>query len=164
MDIIWSYCLVAIITLVLVIIRLINNKILKNFMEEYPSGKKYVIFKKDFFFTVAKIATICTIIINVMTVYGHSRLNVSSIVMTILLITMCLLSGMSFVALNEDKHFNISGYELEESNIKDIKIKEGKRKVTCTILFNEEMNGYQGMEFYLFGKNRQLFIEQIEQI
>ena len=105
MDIIWSYCLVAIITLVLVIIRLINNKILKKFMEEYPSGKKYVIFKKDFFFTVAKIATVCTIIINVMTVYGHSRLNVSSIVMTILLITMCLLSGMSFVALNEDKHF-----------------------------------------------------------
>ena len=148
MDIIWSYCLVGVITLVLIIIRLINNNLLKKFMEEYPKGKKYVVFKKDFFFTVARIAVICTLVINAMTLYGHNRLNVPSIIMAILLIIMCLLSGISFIAIHEKKHFNIAGYNIEDENIKDIRIKEGKKKLTCTILFNEEMNGYQGMEFY----------------
>lgn len=162
MDIIWSYCLVGIITIVLLIIRTINSKILKDFMKQYPTGKKYMVFKKDFFYTVARIALICTIIINGMTLYGHSRFNIPSIIMTILLIIMCILSGISFIAIDENKHFNIAGYNIEEENIKDIKIKEGKNKLTCMILFNEEMNGYQGMEFYLFGKNRQAFVADIE--
>lgn len=162
MDIIWSYCLVGVITLVLLIIRTINSRLLKNFMEQYPTGKKYMVFKKDFFYTVARIAVVCTIIINGMTLYGHGRLNIPSIIMTILLIIMCILSGISFIAINEKKHFNIAGYNIEEDNIKDIKIKEGKKRLTCTILFNEEMNGYQGMEFYLFGKNRHEFVADME--
>ncbi|MEG0952712.1 MAG: hypothetical protein RSE96_12380, partial [Niameybacter sp.] len=114
MDIVWSYCLIAIITLVLVIIRLINNKLLKQFMEKHPEGTKYVVFKKDFFYTVAKLAVLITLIINGMTLYGHSRLNVPSIVMTLFVVMMCLLSGISFVIVDGKKHFDISGYELSE--------------------------------------------------
>lgn len=133
-------------------------------MEKHPEGTKYVVFKKDFFYTVAKLAVLITLIINGMTLYGHSRLNVPSIVMTLFVVMMCLLSGISFVIVDGKKHFDISGYELSEENVKDIKIKEHKMRLSCTILFNEEINGYQGMEFYLFGKDKQKFIDQIEQM
>lgn len=162
MDIVWSYCLIGIITLVLLIIRIINSKLLERFMQTYPTCKKYIIFKKDFFYTIARLATVCTIIINSMTLYGHSRLNGSSIIMTLFLVIMCMLSGISFIAIDEEKHFNIGGYTIEEDHIKDIKIKEGKKRLTCTILFKEEMNGYQGMEFYIIGKKMKEFITQIQ--
>ncbi|MFQ9695931.1 MAG: hypothetical protein ACLRY5_03785, partial [Zhenhengia sp.] len=69
MEIIWSYVLIAIITLVLITIRMLNNKIVNDFLKEHETAEKYVIFKKDFFFTVAKICVVCTILINGLTLY-----------------------------------------------------------------------------------------------
>lgn len=163
MEIIWSYVLIAIITLVLITIRMLNNKIVNDFLKEHETAEKYVIFKKDFFFTVAKICVVCTILINGLTLYGHQRMNTQSIVLTFLIIGMCLISCMSFVAVDENKAFNIAGYLVEEDAIKDIQIKEHKNRLTCKVLFKEEINGYQGMEFCIFGQKREAFINKVEQ-
>lgn len=163
MDIIWSYVLILVITLVLVAIRMINDKIIKDFMNSHQNAKKYLIFKKDFFWTVTKISIVCTVIINGLMLYGHHRVNAQSIIITLLVIFMCALSGINFAVVDERKAFNIAGYSLEEDFIKDIKIKDHKKRLTCTVLFKEEMNGYQGMEFYVFGSKKEEFIKQIEQ-
>lgn len=163
MEIIWSYVLIAVITLVLITIRLLNNKIVDGFMKEHEAAQKYVIFKKDFFFTVAKVCVVCTILINGLMLYGHQRINGQSILLTCLILAMCLISCISFVAIDENKAFNIAGYAVDEEAIKDIQIKEHKNRLSCTVLFKEEINGYQGMEFCVFGQKREAFIKQIEQ-
>lgn len=162
MDLIWSYVLILVIILVLIAIRLLNNKILDEFMVEHDTAKKYLVFKKDFFWTVTKISVVCTILINGLMFYGHQRINYQSIMLTLLIIMMCILSGISFVAVDEKKAFNIAGYNLEENQIKDIKIKKRKNRLDCTILFKEEMNGYQGMEFYVFDKEKEEFFNKIK--
>ena len=163
MDLIWSYALILVILLVLITIRVINNKIVNEFMREHDTAKKYLIFKKDFFWTVTKISAVCTILINGLMFYGHQRINNQSIILTLLILIMCVLSGISFVAVDEKKAFNIAGYNLEEDQIKDIKIKEHKNRLSCTVLFKEEMNGYQGMEFYVFGTQKESFAKLIKE-
>ena len=162
MEIIWSYVLIVVITLVLITIRVINNKLVSNFLEEYGTAEKYVIFKKDFFFTVAKICVIFTILINGLTLYGHQRINVQSIILTALIIGMCLISCISFVAVDDHKVLNIAGYLIKEEAIKEIKLKDYKNHLSCKILFEEEINGYQGMEFCLFGQKRQTFKNKVQ--
>lgn len=163
MDLIWSYVLILVILLVLITIRVINNKIVNEFMREHDTAKKYLIFKKDFFWTVTKISVVCTILINGLMLYGHQRINIQSIILTCLVIIMCVLSGISFVAVDEKRAFNIAGYNLDEDQIKDIKIKEHKNRLSYTVLFKEEMNGYQGMEFYVFGTQKEAFAKSIKE-
>jgi hypothetical protein len=40
MEIIWSYVLIAIITLVLITIRMLNNKIVNDFLKEHETSSK----------------------------------------------------------------------------------------------------------------------------
>lgn len=162
MEIVWSYVLIVLITLVLVTIRVINNKLVNNFLKEHETAEKYTIFKKDFFFTVAKICVVVTIIINGLTIYGHQRLNIQSILLTLLIIGMCLISCISFVAVDDQKIFHIAGYLINENAIETIKLKEYKSRLNCKILFKEEINGYQGMEFCLFGQKRQTFKNKVQ--
>ena len=162
MEIVWSYVLIILITLVLITIRIINNRLVNNFLEEHETAEKYRIFKKDFFFTVAKICVIVTILINGLTLYGHQRINLQSIILTLLIIGMCLISCISFVAVDEHKVLNIAGYLINQEAIEEIKFKEHKNHLSCKILFKEEINGYQGMEFCLFCQKRQTFKNKVQ--
>lgn len=110
MEIIWSYVLIAVITFVLITIRVLNNQIVNDFMKEHETAEKYVIFKKDFFYTVAKVCVVCTILINGLMLYGHQRINSQSIILTCLILAMCAISCISFVAIDKNKAFNIAGY------------------------------------------------------
>ena len=163
MDIKWTYGLIVAIYIVLLLIKGINVILIKRFKE----NKDLVIvkgFKKDFFTSIAQICIGVTIIINGMTIVGGRPLNINSMIITLLIVGMALLSGTVTILLEKECALNISAYEFEAKDIKQIEIKKKTRYTLFDIELEDDVNGYDNIKFYVMSQNREVFEKELNQL
>ncbi|MHC1750215.1 MAG: hypothetical protein AB9856_18255 [Cellulosilyticaceae bacterium] len=162
MDMKWTYLLAVIIYGVLFAIKMINKKISYDFTKglvKQPIAMKG--FKKDFYSSVAIICIVISIGINVATTLTGHGINIDSIIVTILVMGMAFISGMTHIFVNEEKEMCIAGYILKKGDIKSFKEK-GSRKLTQEIIFAEPIGGYDGIVIKVPANQKKQFIDCIQ--
>lgn len=164
MDMKWTYLLTIIIYGVLIAIKLINKKISYDFtrkLENPPIQMKG--FKKDFYSSVAVTCIVIAVGINLATILTGHGVNVDSIIVTLLVIGMACISGMTHIFIDNNEKICIAGYILKKGDIKSFKAK-GKNKLTQEITFTEPIGGYEGIVINILGNQKEQFVTCIEQL
>ena len=162
MDIKWSYYLVMLIYVLVIVLRLINQSKTSHFQKEHTHVLKFFTIKKDFFTTVTIICTIVTLLINTAALVGGKALNTNSIIITLLVIGFTIINSFSSILLDEsDKIAMFYGYTLEEGEIEALKSKEKANRTIYDITFTKEIDSYNYAKIIVFGKERQKLKEAL---
>ena len=143
MDMKWTYLLAVIIYGVLVLIKIINKKINHDFIKALEAPPiKFVGFKKDFYSSIAMICIVVSIGINLASVLTTHPINWDSIMVTILVIGMAFISGMTNIYVGNDNTVCIGGYIFKKGDIASIHLKN-KKGNSQEIIFKEDIGGFQ---------------------
>lgn len=165
MNIIWSYYLIAIIYILVITLKLINVTKALAFKKKNKDAIKIFSIKKDFFTTVSMICIIVTALINGMALWGGKDINVSSIIVTLLVVGFTIINSFSNILFSkENDQLFILGYTLVKEEIESLKIKE-KAKSTCyDMTFTKEIDSYNYAKIIVFGDKRQDLKAVIEKL
>lgn len=155
MDIKWSYYLIALIYILVMILKLINSTLTLRFKKQNESTIKLVAVKRDFFTTVSIICIFTTIFINAAALNGGKSINAPSILITLLVVGFTLMNSFIhiFVAQKEETIL-LLGYSLKKGEIETIKQKERKGFTSYDITFTKEIDSYNYAKLMVFGKER----------
>lgn len=162
MDLKWSYYLIVIIYFILIALEVLNKKKAQEFKKNHEKVQQYKAYKKDFFTTVAKICLVLSVIINGLCLYGGNALNWNSLIITVAIIGMALITSNIQILVSEEGEFNIGGLDLNATDIKDFETKKRKNRTKNSIVFQDTINGYEGIEFYLNEGQSDKFLENIK--
>nr|WP_302596006.1 hypothetical protein [uncultured Cellulosilyticum sp.] len=156
MDIKWSYYLIALIYVLVIVLRLINMGKATKFKEEHVSHLKFFTIKKDFFTTVTIICIVVTVAINGAALIGGKNLNMNSIIITLLVIGFTLINSFTSILLDEEGNKALFyGYTIEEGEIESLKAKEKSKKTIYDITFTKEVDSYNYAKLIVYGSNRE---------
>ena len=165
MNIKWSYYLIVGIYILLIALRGINALNETAYKKENSDCRKVFSIKKDFFTTVAVICVIVTFGINFAAVIGGKSINLSTIVVTVLVIGFTLLNSFTMIIFSEEnKNICFLGYTLVEGDIKEIKVKEKKQSNTIKLVFNRDIESYNYAKIIVFGENKDEIVNAFRQI
>lgn len=164
MDIRWSYYLIIALYCVLGILKWLNGRDLKTFKNTHQEIVCFKGVKKDFFATVAIICTVITVAINGAALMAGKPFILSSVFITLCIIGMALLTTRIQVLTTNEGRLWVDGTSLLSSDIKEVIIKEKKAKTQYQIVFENPINGYDGVAFALSGEQRQAFTTYIQTI
>ncbi len=155
MDIKWSYYLIALVYILVILLKCINNGIASQFKNEHQGVIRLVVLKRDFFTTVSVICAATAIFINTAALSGGKSINIPSILVTLLVIGFTLINSVIylFVAPNEEKIL-LTGYQLERGEIENVKVKERRGFSSYDITFTKEIDSYNYAKLTVFGKAR----------
>lgn len=162
MDLKWSYYLIVIIYFILIALEVLNKKKAQEFKKNHEKVQQYKAYKKDFFTTVAKICVVLSVIINGLCLYGGNTLNWNSLIITVAIIGMALITSNIQILVSEEGEFNIGGLDLNAADIKDFESKKRKNCTKNSIAFQDNINGYEGIEFYLSEGQSDKFLENMK--
>ncbi|MGL4344836.1 MAG: hypothetical protein ACRCTE_06550 [Cellulosilyticaceae bacterium] len=164
MEMNWVYLLIGVLYVVLGINKLLYGRLEKQVQQNAKDDfSKHIILKEDFFTTVAIVCVVGTLIINILCLIGGNRLNVSSIIVTILVIGLALLSALVPMWGNQEG-FELGDYTLTDEAIKEVKAKTIGQYVHYKVSFTEEQNGYDKIGFYCAQKHVPILQNKIKKI
>ena len=167
MDVKWSYCLIAGIYMLLIVLRVINHLNQAIYRKENADVQYVFSIKKDFFTVVTSICIAVTIGINGAALIGGQALNTSSMIISILVIGLMLLNSFTFILYSETtKTICFLGYILQKGDVECLKIKQGKKKNVLNLTFTKEIESYNYAKVLVFGNQKEsltrLLSEMIE--
>ncbi len=155
MDIKWSYYLIAIIYVLVLVLRLMNIISARRFKNQYKDCKSVFSIKKDFFTTVSTACIATTIAINGAAMIGRRPINKDSILITILVIGFTIINSCYTVLFAEEEGcVCYLGYQLKQGDIEELKIKEGRLKTTVSMTLTKEIDSYNYTKLMIFGNNK----------
>lgn len=161
MDIKWSYYIIAALYGIIILLKVLNANEQTQFKKTDSEALVYKIYKKDFFYTIAVVCTAITVLINGVSILAGKPLVIESIIITLLIVGMAYLTGNIEMLTTAQGTLLIDGTKIEMSNIKEVIIKEKKEKTQYHILFEQPINGYEGIEFALKGEKQKEFTQYI---
>lgn len=165
MDIRWSYCLIGIIYVLVLGLRAVNFIRRKQFEKEHTDSIQVFSIKKDFFTTVSIICTVVTLGINGAALIGGKPINLSSIIVTLLVIGFTVINSFTYILFSEQAgQVVFLGYTLRQGDIESLKIKERSKRITFNMTFSKDIDGYNYTKVMIFGKNRKAFKELIKKL
>ncbi|PHV71952.1 hypothetical protein CS063_00300 [Sporanaerobium hydrogeniformans] len=155
MDIKWSYYLIGLIYILVIVLKMINNSKSKTFKEQYPKAIKILILKRDFFTTVSLCCTVGTLFINGAALWGNKPFNTSSLLITFLVLGFTYFNSVSTLFIDEEAHKAfLIGYELCPEEIESHKVKVKKNMNFYEMNFTKEIDSYNYIKFISFGQNK----------
>ncbi len=155
MDIKWSYYLIVIIYVLVIILRLANSLSTQRYKKQHNDYKAVFSIKKDFFTTVSMACLVTTIAINIAALLGGRPINKDSIIITLLVMGFTLINSCYMVFFSETSTSVCwLGYELNSGEIEDLKIKEGRIKTTLSMTLTKEIDSYNYAKLVVFGLNK----------
>ncbi len=155
MDIKWSYYLIALIYVLVLVLRCINMQKAAQFKKERGTVLKFFTIKKDFFTTVAIICSIVAIGINGAALIGGKALNANSIIITLLVIGFTAVNSFTSILLDEEsKSVLFYGYTIEEGEVESLKVKEKSNRTIYDITFTKEIDSYNYAKLIVYGNER----------
>lgn len=165
MDIKWAYYLIIIIYAILVSLRGINYLNLRAYQAKHPDALKVFCFKKDFFTTVASICILVTIAINGAALLAGKPLNTSSMVITCLVVGFLPINNLTFIRFSENREeIFLLGYILKTGDIEKIALKKKRKKNILNIVFTREIESYNYMKLFLYGKHKNRLTSQLQSL
>ncbi len=161
MNIKWAYGLIAVLYILLIILRVINSKLEKQYTSEAKNSKQIYAIKADFFTTVAIACILVTLFINIAALVGGKSLNMQSIIITILVIGFTIINSFISVSFsNDEKTMNILGYTVKEDEFKEIK----QRGASVRLSLDKDIESYSYVKMLVVGKDKQSFLNMISNI
>lgn len=155
MDIKWSYYLIALIYVLVLVLRCINMQRASRFKKEHTTHLKFFTIKKDFFTTVAIICTIVAIGINGAALIGGKSPNANSIIITLLVIGFTMINSFTSILLDEEANTALFyGYTIGEGEVESIKVKEKSKSTVYDITFTKEVDSYNYAKIIVYGNER----------
>ncbi|OON95666.1 MAG: hypothetical protein ATN36_07690 [Epulopiscium sp. Nele67-Bin005] len=163
MEVAWSYNLIKLLYVILIVAKILNIYIIKN-IENNHDVKKFNIYKKDFAVLIAFGCLVCAIIINIMIFVGGTPFNQDIVVITVLMLGIAFLSSRSSVLMGEQTYLNVGGYTVEPQLIKNVDSKKRGFYTIFTLNYAEEIHGYKKQVLYYTGQDETSFLEQINEM
>ena len=155
MNIKWSYYLIGLIYILVIVLKVINKNKSQAFKEQYPEAIKILILKRDFFTTVSLCCIIATLFINGAALCGGKALNISSLLVTVLVLGFTYFNSLSYILLSvEQNKACLFGYELIPEEIENHKVKSHKKMSFYEMTFNKEIDSYNYVKLIAFGENK----------
>lgn len=155
MDIKWSYYLIALIYVLVLVLRCINMQKAAHFKKEHTTYLKFFTIKKDFFTTVAIICSVVTIGINGAALIGGKALNMNSIIVTLLVIGFTIINSFTTILLDEENNMTLFyGYTIGEGEVESLKVKEKSKRTIYDITFTKEVDSYNYAKLIVYGNER----------
>lgn len=156
MDIKWSYYLIGVIYILVIILKIINTTKVQQFKKENNQAMKLLTIKKDFFTTVSLICIIVTFFINTAALMGEKPINKPSILITLLVIGFTFINSVLNIFLSQENEIVLLlGYELKKGEIEHLKVKERKLFTSYDMTFSKEIDSYNYAKLLVFGKQRE---------
>lgn len=155
MDIKWSYYLIILIYMLVIILRLVNSLSAQKYKKQHQDYKAVFSIKKDFFTTVSIACLVTTVAINSAALIGGRPINKSSIIITILVIGFTLINSCYKIYFSEESTSVCwLGYEINAGEIEELKIKEGQMKTVISMTLSKEIDSYNFAKLVVFGKDK----------
>lgn len=165
MNIRWSYYLIAILYILLILLRGINYLNEAEYKKENANYGKVLSIKKDFFTTVALICIVVTCAINIAALIGGKAINTSSIWITLLVIGFTILNSITVILYSkENNSVCFLGHTLKSSDIESLKVKSSKKVTKLNLIFAHEIESYNYAKIFVFGKEKENLIKMLEQM
>lgn len=165
MNIKWAYYLIAIIYVILIVLKGINYLNLKAYEKENADVHKAVIFKKDFFTTVALICIVVTCAINIAAIIGGKNLNTSSIIITCFVIGFTMINSFEYIRFSDvTQTLFLAGYTLKDGDIEKVKYKQGSRRNALRVTLTREIESYYYIKMSVYGKNKDQVVTLLEKL
>lgn len=165
MDIKWSYYLIAVIYILVIVLRLINNTRVSKFKADHQDCIQVFAIKKDFFTTVSVICILVTLAINIAALCGSRPLNTNSMVVTVLVIGFTVINSFSNIILSEaSKEMLFCGYTLAKGDIENVKVKTHNVRYAFSINFNKEIDSYNYAKIVAFGANKEALKNMLNEL
>lgn len=162
MDIKWSYYLIIILYVIIFLLKYLNKHQHQIFRKTHENVGVYKVHKRDFFYTIAVMCTLITLFINGAALLAGKPLVISAFIITLLIIGMAYLTGRIELLTTENGLILIDGTTIQSDHVKEVVIKNKKAKTHYEILFQEPINGYEGITFDISGNKQSVFNEYIK--
>ena len=165
MDIKWSYYLIAVIYILVIVLRLINTTRVTKFKQTHQDCIKVFSIKKDFFTTVSVICILATLAINIAALCGGRPVNITSMLVTLLVIGFTIINSFSNIMVSEEaKEILFCGYTLNKGDIENVKVKTQKVRYVFNVNFNKEVDSYNYAKILAFGANKEVLKRMLNEL
>ncbi len=154
MNIKWSYYLIGLIYILVIVLKVINKNKSQAFKSQYPDAIQILTLKRDFFTTVSLCCIFATLFINGAALWGGKPLNGSSIFITLMVLGFTYFNSIAYILFSvEQNKALLFGYELEPEEIEKYKVKEHKHVCFYEMTFTKEIDSYNYIKLLAFGED-----------